>query len=92
MIGGVVSVVICVWFYRTALRLNLSVLQWIVGALIVYYGIKAIWTYAVLKPVLGGSFTYYSATAGVMMEVSGALLGALGAVLFRNLVMLKQAR
>lgn len=92
MIGGVVSVVLCVWFYRTALRLNLSVLQWIVGALIVYYGIKAIWTYAVLKPVLGGSFTYYSATAGVMMEVSGALLGALGAVLFRNLVMLKQAR
>jgi len=92
MIGGVVSVLICVWFYRTALRLNLNVLQWIVGALIVYYGIKGIWTYVILKPLLGGSFTYYSMTAGIMMELSGALLGALGAMLLRNLVMLKQAR
>jgi hypothetical protein len=48
MIGGVISVLVCIWFYRTALRLNLNVLQWIVGAL--------------------------------------------GAALFRNLVMLKQAR
>ncbi|CAI8876577.1 hypothetical protein [Methylocaldum szegediense] len=92
MIGGVVAVLICVWFYRTAIRLNLNVVQWIVGALIVYYGIKAIWMYGILKPLMGGSYRYYTATAGVLMEVSGALLGALGAVLFRNLVMLKKAR
>ncbi|HYE35766.1 hypothetical protein [Methylocaldum sp.] len=90
MIGGIISVLICVWFYRTATRLNLNVLQWIVGALIVYYGIKAIWTYAILKPLLGGSFTYYSMTAGIMIELSGALLGAFGAALFRNRIMLKQ--
>lgn len=41
---------------------------------------------------MGGSYRYYTATAGVMMEVSGALLGALGAALFRNLVMLKKTR
>jgi hypothetical protein len=92
MIGGVISVLICIWFYRTADRLKLNPLQWIVGALVVYYGIKAVWTYAILKPILGTTFKYHTFTSGVMIEISGALQGAVGAALFHYKVLRKQAR
>ena len=36
MLGGVIAVLICVWFYHTANKQNLNPLPWIVGGLVVY--------------------------------------------------------
>lgn len=91
MVGGIVGLLICVWFYRSADRIKLSnPIQWVVGAVIVYYGVKALWTYVILKPMLGGSFASHSMTAGILIEFSGTALGALGAVWLHYKVMLKQ--
>lgn len=90
MVGGVIGVLICVWFYQTAIKLKLNPLQWIVGALIVYYGVKFLWTFVILKPLMGTSFKTHTMMTGVMIEVSGSLIGALCAAFFRSKVMLKQ--
>jgi hypothetical protein len=91
MIGGVISVLICVWYYRTADRLKLNPLQWIVGGLILFYGARAGWTYGIVKPLMGAGFDRHSMTAGILIELTGALLGAACAALFHNKIMLKQA-
>jgi hypothetical protein len=92
MLGGVISFLICIWFYLTADRLKLNPLQWVAGALIVFYGTKAIWTFLILKPLMGAGYTHHGMLGGLMMELAGALLGALACWLFRARVMLKQAR
>jgi len=90
MVGGVIAVLICVWFYHTAIKLNLNPLQWIVGALIVYYGAKFGWTFGILRPLMGTSFKIHTMLTEVIIEVSGSLLGAACAAFFRSKVMLKQ--
>ncbi len=91
MLGGVVAVLICVWFYHSASKNNINPLPWIVGALIVYYGAKVGWTYGVVKPLMGGGAGRRGMTALLMIEVSGSLIGAACAAWFRSNVMLKQA-
>jgi len=90
MVGGVIGVLICVWFYQTAIRLKLNPLQWIVAALIIYYGVKFAWTFWLLKPLMGASFKTHTMLTGIMIEVSGSLVGAACAALFRNRAMLRQ--
>lgn len=90
MIGGVIAVLVCVWFYYSAEKLGINPLPWIVGALIVYYGAKIGWISGVVKPVLGGSFRDLGMLAGFLVEFSGALAGVGAAALFRSKVLLKQ--
>ncbi|MGZ8217175.1 hypothetical protein [Methylomagnum sp.] len=90
MIGGVISFVVCIWFYLTADRLKLNPLQWIVGALIVFYGTKAVWTFVILKPLMGA--TPHGALGAFMMELAGAALGVAACWLFQSKVMLKQGQ
>jgi predicted ATP-grasp superfamily ATP-dependent carboligase len=91
MVGGIVGILICIWFYRSAERIKLSnPIQWVIGSVIVYYGVKAIWTYVILKPLMGGSFSGHSMTAGLLIEFSGTLFGAVAAALLHYKVMLKQ--
>jgi hypothetical protein len=92
MVGGVIAFLVCIWFYITADRLKLNPLQWIVGALIVYYGTKAIWTFVILKPLMGAGSTPQSMLGVLAMELSGALLGVAACWFFRSRVMLKQAQ
>jgi hypothetical protein len=90
MVGGVIGFLISIWFYLTADRLKLNHVQWIVGALLIFYGTKAIWTFVILKPLMGAAYTHHSALGGVAMEVAGALLGLLACWWFREKVMLKK--
>ena len=90
MVGGVIAVLVCVWFYQTASKLNINPLPWIVGALILYYGAKFGWIFGVVKPLMGGNFLGYGAMAGFLIELSGALAGAGVAAVFRSKVLLKQ--
>ncbi len=92
MFGGVIAAVLCIWFYQTATRIHLNPLAWIIGALIVFYGVRYAWTFAVLKPLMGVGFKSHTMLTGVMIELSGALLGMAVAAVFRSKVMLKQGR
>ena len=91
MLGGVIAFLIGLWFFLTADRLKLNALQWVVGALIVYYGTKGLWTYAIVKPLMGAGYTHAGMLGGLLIELAGALLGAAACWLFRAKVMLKRA-
>jgi hypothetical protein len=92
MFGGLIAALLCYWFYQTALRIKLNPLQWVIGALIVFYGVRYAWTFAVLKPLMGVAFKNHTMLTGVMIELSGAIIGAGIAALFHAKVMLKQAK
>lgn len=91
MVGGVIAFLICIWFYLTADRLKLNHLRWVVGALMIYYCTKAAWTFLFLKPLMGMNYTHWNMFGGFMMELSGALFGAVACWQFRARVMLKKA-
>lgn len=90
MIGGLLSVFVFGWFYHTATKLQANPLQWAIGALVLFYLVRYGWTYALLKPLMGAHFTNHSMVTGLMIEVSGALLGLACAAWFRSAVLLKQ--
>lgn len=85
MPGAVVAVLICVWYYQTATKLNINPLPWIVGALIIYYGVKYGWTFWVMKPLFGQRML-----SPMVNDLSGAAVGAIAAALFRSKALLKQ--
>lgn len=88
MIGGVIGFLVCIWFYLTADRLKLNPLQWVVGALIIFYGSKAVWTFAIYKPLIGA--TPHGALGAFAIELVGAGLGVAACALFRSKIMLKR--
>jgi len=92
MFGGVVAALLCVWFYQTATKIHLPPLKWVVGALILFYGVRYAWTFGVLKPLMGVQFKTHTMWTGVLIELSGVLIGGVLAALFRSKIMLKQAR
>jgi len=52
MLGGVVAVLIALWFYRTADSKGAPAIQWAVAGLIAYYVPNFIWSIWVAKPIL----------------------------------------
>ncbi len=85
MPGAVVAVLICVWYYQTATKININPLPWIVGALVIYYGLKYGWTYGVARPVFGPRML-----SPMVNDLSGAAIGAIAVAVFRAKVLLKQ--
>jgi len=85
MPGAVVAVLICVWYYHTATKININPLPWIVGGLIIYYGIKYGWTYGVMKPLFNQKMF-----GPLVNDLTGAAVGAIAATIFRSQVLLKQ--
>ena len=92
MFGGLIAALLCYWFYQTAVRLSLNPLQWVVGALIIFYGIRYAWTFALLKPLLGAAFKNHGMMGGLLIELSGAAVAAGVVALFHAKVMLKRGR
>jgi hypothetical protein len=92
MFGGLIAALLCYWFYQTAIRVKLNPLQWVVGALIIFYGVRYVWTFALLKPLMGAAFKNHGMVSGLMIELSGAVVAAAVVALFHAKVMLKQAR
>ncbi len=85
MPGAVIAVLICVWYYQTATKLNINPLPWIVGAMVIYYGMKYGWTYGVVKTLFSKKMM-----TPIITDLSGAAGGAATAANFRGKVMLKQ--
>lgn len=92
MIGAIAIVLIAVWFYKSAERLELPSLQWVAGGVIVYYGGFSAWMYGLLRPLLGGHFQNHGLWLGLGMDISSVLAGVLMAALFRSMILLKRGR
>lgn len=85
MPGAIIAVIICVWYYQTATKININPLPWIVGALVIYYGLKYGWTLGVAKPLISKKLA-----TPLFNDLTGAAVGVIGAALFRSKVLLKQ--
>ncbi len=90
-IGGVLAILVAVWFYNTAVKLDLNPWQWIIGGVIIFYGVKYLWVKGILKPLLGASLAAnHSGVIRLIIELSGDALAAFCAMLFRSRIMLRQ--
>ncbi len=90
MIGALAILLIAFWFYKTTENMNLPVLPWVVGGVIVYYAGFLCWMYLVLRPLLGGQFKEHNFLLGITMDITAVLAGAALSALFRGKIMLKK--
>ncbi len=94
MIGAISALAILLiayWYYKTAEELNLPVLAWVAGGVIVYYAGFLIWMHVVLRSLLGGQFKEHGILLGVIMDLTAVLVGMALSALFRSKIMLKKA-
>ena len=92
MIGAIAIVLIALWFYKTAERLGLPSLQWIIGGVVIYYAGFLVWMYWVMRPLLGVHFQNHGVGIGLLLDLSSVLVGAALASLFRMKIMLKKGQ
>ena len=90
MIGALAILLIAFWYYQTADKMNLPILLWVIGGIIVYYAGFLGWMYGVLKPLLGGQFKEHNFLLGITMDITAVLAGVALSALFRAKVMLKK--
>ena len=89
MLGGVVAVVIAIWFYRSAQARGLPPIPWGVAGVVAYYVPNFIWSLTVAKPWLT---TLHAQNAAVMSSIVGhssILVGAVFAVLAHRFALLR---
>jgi hypothetical protein len=92
MIGASTLIFISIWFYKSAEKLRLPLVPWLVGGVLVYYSCYAAWMYLVLKPMLGMSFREHSLPLALFINISSVLVGLAMAALFRAKVMVPKGQ
>ncbi|NJD08387.1 MAG: hypothetical protein FIA97_18105 [Methylococcaceae bacterium] len=90
MVGALVALAICYWFYRSAESLKLPHLPWIIGGALAFYATNYAFIYGLLRPLAGERLRNHGYFGGFIIELSGALVGLAAAYLLRQYVMLKQ--
>jgi hypothetical protein len=90
MIGAIFALGVCFWFYKTAEKMGLSPVPWMVGGVLTFYVSNYVWIYAILRPVAGMRMKSHGLAGGFIIELSGALVGLALVAWFRHRVLLKQ--
>lgn len=81
MLGGIVAVVIAVWFYRSAEKRSLPSIPWGLAGLVAYYVPNFIWSLLVAKPWLTKLHAQNAAVLSSIVGHSSIVVGAVFAVL-----------
>jgi hypothetical protein len=89
MLGGIVAVLIVVWFYRSAEARGAPAVSWAIAGLIVYYVPNFIWSLMVAKPWLAGLHAQNSTLLATIVGHSSVLLGAAVAAAVRQFALMK---
>lgn len=77
MIGMITSLVVAFWFYHSAKKVKKDALKWLAGGMVCYYGARIVWTYLVIKPLMGRSFYDHSVMTGALIEFSAIFIGVI---------------
>jgi len=77
MLGGVVAVLIVLWFYRSAESRRAPAFQWAVAGLIAFYVPNFIWSLWVAKPMLMTLHAQSAPLKASLVGHSSVLVGAL---------------
>ncbi len=75
MFGGIISILIAVWFYRTAEAKKAPAFQWAFVGFITYYLPNLIWTFWVAKPAVVRMHATSAGLSATLIGHSGILLG-----------------
>lgn len=92
MLGGIVAVLIAVWFYRSAEGRGLPQIPWSVAGVVAYYVPNFIWSLLVAKPWLSNLHAQNAAVLSSVVGHSSILVGAVFAVLAHRLALLRARR
>lgn len=75
MFGGIISILIAVWFYREAESKRAPAFQWAFVGFITYYLPNLIWTFWVAKPTVVKLHAQNAGLSASLIGHSGILLG-----------------
>lgn len=75
MFGGIISILIAVWFYREAEAKKALALHWAFVGFITYYLPNLIWTFWVAKPAVLRLHAQSAGLSATLIGHSGILLG-----------------
>lgn len=89
MLGGIVAVVIAVWFYRSAEGRGIPPIPWAVAGAIAYYVPNFIWSLLVAKPWLSSLHAQNAAVMSSIVGHSSILVGVVFAVLVHRFALLR---
>ncbi len=77
MLGGVIAVLIAVWFYRTADSKGAPGVQWAIAGLLAFYIPNFIWSLLVAKTMLQNLHAQSAPIKASLVGHSSVVLGAL---------------
>ncbi len=77
MIGTITSLLVGYWFYQSAQKVNENPFRWLAVGMIFYYGTRIVWTYAIVRPLMGQSFYQHSMMTGAIIESTAILVGVI---------------
>lgn len=89
MLGGIIAVVIAIWFYRSAEARGLPPIPWAVAGVVAYYVPNFIWSLLVAKPWLSTLHAQNAAVLSSIVGHSSILVGAVFAVLAHRFALLR---
>jgi hypothetical protein len=75
MLGGVISIAIAIWFYKTAESKGAPTFQWAFVGFVTYYLPNLIWTFWVAKPYVLQLHSQNAGFAATLVGQSGIFLG-----------------
>lgn len=84
MIGTITSLLIGYWFYQSAKKNAKDPFKWLVLGMVYYYGTRIIWTYLIIRPMMGRSFYNHSILTGALIEISAIVVGVIVAALIHK--------
>ena len=91
MIGTITSLLVGYWFYQSAHKVEKNPFKWLAVGMIFYYGARIVWTYAIIRPLMGQSFYQHSMMTGAIIESTAIAVGVvLVALIHRRFLVSKR--
>lgn len=91
MFGGIIAVLIAIWYYRAAEARRQPGFQWALGGVIAYYVPNFIWSLMVAKPMMNQLHAQNATGMASLLGFSSVFVGAAVAALVFVLTLRRQA-
>ncbi|QXP84153.1 hypothetical protein ABZN20_06565 [Methylococcus sp. ANG] len=89
MIGGIVAILIAIWFYRSAEGRGLPAVQWAFAGLLAYYVPNFVWSLVVAKPLMAEFHARSAVMMAGLVGHSSVVVGAVVAIAVRHYFLLR---
>lgn len=91
MFGGIIAVMIVLWFYRSAEARGLPNFQWALAGLIAFYVPNFIWSLVIAKPMMTTLHAQNATATASFWGFSSVFVGAIVAALVHHLFLKRAA-